>query len=215
MNKWLVLFLMGFFMSSLVSLDTPAIAQEGTATLSMDQLNALANRKSYRLGLRVSGISPSSSTLTSSNMGYDFTFEFDAKLNENLDLGPRGGYASYKATTSDGIDGTYGMMKFGFGGRLYMVYWGDYGSTHGFFNSYFDFEADYYNANKGSGVSTSPSSFSGIGGYGALGLELAFGPNATGFASVGYQRTSIKSSTNVELPLSGFVAQAGTRLAFF
>jgi hypothetical protein len=47
---------------------------------------------------------------------------------------------------------------------------------------------------------------------GVLGVELAFGPNATGFVEAAYQRTSIKSSTSEELPLDGIVYAVGVRM---
>jgi hypothetical protein len=192
----------------------PALGLEGEVKMSVKELYSLSNRKSYRLGLRLGIISPTSDVLITKDSTYDFTFEFDAKLNENLDLGPRIGFASYKPKTA-AYEATYGLMKFGFGGRLYLTYFGDYGSTHGFANIYVDGEADYYTASKGSEVTVgAPPSFAGFGAYGGAGVELAFGPNATGYVSAAYQKTSIKSSDDKELPLDGYVIQVGTRLAF-
>ncbi|OGC09691.1 hypothetical protein A3F86_02280 [candidate division WOR-1 bacterium RIFCSPLOWO2_12_FULL_45_9] len=182
--------LVGLLVSVGVWLALPVYALEGTATIGAQDLYNLSQRKTYRLGLRLSGISPASSLITSP---YDFTVEFDAKLNENLDVGPRGGISGYQ---TGGV--AVSAMKFGFGGRLYLTYWGEHGSTHGFFNAYVDAELDYYSA----------ANISGIGAYGGVGLELAFGPNATGYGAIAYQTVSGTA------PLDGIVVQLGTRLAF-
>lgn len=192
----------------------PALAIEGTATVPVKDLFALANRKTYRLGIRGTLISPTSNILITKNSIMDFGLEFDAKLNENLDTGPRFGYLSYSPKTS-AVDGSYGILKFGYGARIYFAYWGDYGSTHGFVNAYGDAEVDYYTATMSGGTLTSPPNAAGVGGYVGGGLEFAFGPNTSGFAGVGYQKTSINSGDGKEIPLDGFLVQVGTRLAFF
>ena len=182
---------------------------------------SLAQRKSYRLGLRGGIISPTDNINQLKDASYDLGLEFDAKLNENLDTGPRFGLISKKLQNAGGtVNANYTAVKFGFGGRIYTMYWGEYGSTHGFFNLYVALEGDYYTVNKSSDVATggtltNPSQFAGMGGYGGLGVELAFGPNTGGFVEVGYNKTSIKDSTGVEFPLDGYVLAAGTRLAFF
>jgi len=181
---------------------------------------SLAQRKSYRLGLRAAILSPTDTINVSKDSSFDLGFEFDAKLNENFDCGPRFGIISKKLQNTGGtVNANYTAIKFGFGGRIYTMYWGEYGSTHGFFNLYFAAEGDYYIANKASDVTslaTNPSSLAGMGGYGGVGLELAFGPNTGGFVEAGYQKTSVKDSTgNYELPLDGYVLAAGARLAFF
>ncbi len=179
---------------------------------------SLAQRKTYRLGLRAGIISPTDNINVNKESSFDLGLEFDAKLNENLDTGPRFGIVSKKLQTS-ALGGSYTALKFGYGGRIYMMYWGEYGSTHGFFNLYVNGEIDYYTANKSSdiaGLTSGPSSLAGMGGYGGLGVELAFGPNTGGFVEAGYQKTSIKDSTgNNELPLDGYIIAAGARLAFF
>lgn len=176
---------------------------------------SLANRKSYRLGLRGAIISPTDNINLSKDSTFDLGLEFDAKLNENLDTGPRFGVISKKLNSST-VNANYTAIKFGFGGRIYTMYWGEYGSTHGFFNLYVALEGDYYVVNKSSDISgTNPSQFAGLGGYGGVGIELAFGPNTGGFVEAGYQKTSIKDSSNVEFPMDGYVVAAGTRLAFF
>jgi hypothetical protein len=190
--------------------------------LTKDEANivfSLAQRKSYRLGLRGALLSPTDSISVSKDSTIDLGLEFDAKLNENFDCGPRFGLISKKLNNTGGtVNANYTAIKFGFGGRIYTMYWGEYGSTHGFFNLYIAAEGDYYTVNKSSDVTslaTNPSSFAGLGGYGGVGVELAFGPNTGGFAEVGYQKTSIKSSSNEEFPLDGYVAAVGARLAFF
>lgn len=135
-----------------------------------------------------------------------------------MDTGPRFGIVSKKLKVGSTIDASYLALKFGFGGRIYLMYWGEYGSTHGFFNLYVNGEADYYVANKTSDITslaTNPSSFAGIGAYGGAGIELAFGPNTGGFVEAGYQKTNIQSSDSNTLPLDGFVLATGARLAFF
>ncbi|MFH1826355.1 MAG: hypothetical protein ABH823_03600 [bacterium] len=176
---------------AVVLTSVPAQAVEGTATIRAQDLYSLAQRKTYRLGIRAGYISPTASTVSSA---YDVTLEFDAKLNENLDTGPRFGLAYYQVTGSDAVS----VAKIGYGARMYLTYWGDYGSSHGFVNVYIDGQADYYTG----------QNVSGFGGYGGAGLELAFGPNATGYACAAYQKIS------GEVPLDGILIQVGTRLAF-
>jgi hypothetical protein len=181
---------------------------------------SMAQRKSYRLGLRAAILSPTDTVNVSKDSAFDLGLEFDAKLNENFDCGPRFGIISKKLQNTGGtINANYTAIKFGFGGRLYTMYWGEYGSTHGFFNLYVAAEGDYYIASKGSDIAslaTNPSSLAGMGGYGGVGIELAFGPNTGGFVEAGYQKTSVKDSTgNYELPLDGYVLAGGARLAFF
>ncbi|KAF0133608.1 MAG: hypothetical protein FD145_1224 [Candidatus Saganbacteria bacterium] len=191
-----------------------SLAQAGEAKISIKDLFSMANRKSYRLGLRGAFISSSDDVNLNKDSVIDLGLEFDAKLNENLDVGPRFGFVSKKLLTS-ATNATYNAIKFGFGGRMYLMYWGDYGSTHGFVNAYVCAEGDYYIASKSAEiVVTSPASFAGLGAYGGAGIELAFGPNTGGYAEVGYQRTSIKSSDNQKLPIDGIVIATGARLAF-
>ncbi len=98
---------------------------------------SLAQRKSYRLGLRGGIISATDTINVSKNSTFDLGLEFDAKLNENFDTGPRFGIISKKLQNTSGtVDANYTAIKFGFGGRIYTMYWGEYGSTHGFFNLY-------------------------------------------------------------------------------
>jgi len=217
MKKMLVVGLLAAFgMVSFGLLSAQAI--EGTATIKAQDLYNLANRKSYRLGVRGGIISPTDTINLNKDSTFDFGLEFDAKLNENLDNGPRFGIISKKLKVGSTIDANYMAIKFGFGSRVYLLYWGDYGSTHGFFNLYVGGEVDYFTANKTSDVTslaTNPSSFAGFGGYGNVGVELAFGPNTGGFVEAGYQRTSVKDSNNNKLPLDGYVVAAGARMSFF
>jgi hypothetical protein len=204
-------------------LATGFLSLYAASALTKDESNivfSLAQRKSYRLGLRGAILSPTDTINVSKDSSFDLGLEFDAKLNENFDCGPRFGIISKKLQNTGGsVNANYTAIKFGFGGRIYSMYWGEYGSTHGFFNLYFAAEGDYYIASKAfdiASLATNPSSLAGLGGYGGVGLELAFGPNTGGFVEVGYQKTSIKDSTgNYALPLDGYVMAAGARLAFF
>lgn len=200
---------------AVVLASVPVYAIEGTATIKASDLTALAVRKTYRLGLRLSMISPTKDVLLAKDAAYDLGLEFDAKLNENLDTGPRFGVCSFKNKQA-GFDATYTVMRFGYGARIYVLSWGEYSSTHGFANAYVEAEANYYTANKATEVTiSSPSSFAGFGGNVGAGIELAFGPNTGVFAQIDYSRTSIKNSSNNSLPLDGYIVAAGTRLAFF
>lgn len=212
---FVVPFLTAFLMVSLFNSPAPAEVKAGEAIVSVKDLFSMNNRKSYRLGLRAGMISPTDNINLNKDSTLDLGLEFDAKLNENLDLGPRFGFISKKLLTG-AANASYTAIKFGFGGRMYLAYWGDYGSTHGFVNAYVAASGDYYIANKGSAVvAASPASFAGLGVYGGAGVELAFGPNTGGFVEAGYQRTSIKSTDSQELPLDGIIVAAGARLAFF
>ncbi|OGC11658.1 hypothetical protein A3K48_04080 [candidate division WOR-1 bacterium RIFOXYA12_FULL_52_29] len=195
------------------------IAIEGTATIASKDFYSLAQRKTYRLGIRGCLLSPTDNVNVDKNSAFDFGLEFDAKLNENLDTGPRFGLIlNKKLQIGSSVDATYTLVKFGYGARIYTMYWGEYGSSHGFFNLYVNAEVDYYTGNKVSettALATNPSSFAGMGILGGAGIELAFGPNTSGYAEVGYQKTSIKDANSVELPLDGYVLAAGVRLAFF
>jgi len=195
----------------------PAMAIEGTTTMKTSELLSLANRKTYRLGIRGSLISPTSTLLVNKNSSFDIGLEFDAKLNENLDTGPRFGYSSFKNDQGAGLNADYSILRFGYGARIYVLSWGEYQSTHGFANLYFTGEVNYYTASKGSSVSLSaPSSYAGLGGQVGAGVEFAFGPNTGAFAEVDYLKTSIKASdSSANLPLNGYILAAGTRLAFF
>jgi hypothetical protein len=194
----------------------PALAVEGTATIKASDLYSLANRKSYRLGVRGSIISPTRDVLVTKDSSFDFGLEFDAKLNENLDTGPRFGYSSFKNNQGAAVNATYAIMRFGYGARVYALYWGDYGSTHGFANLYFVAEANYYTANKGNAVvAASPSSYAGLGGQVGAGLEFAFGPSTGAFVEADILKTSVKDSLGTSLPLDGYILAAGARMSFF
>ena len=215
MEKMIVVGLLaGLLIGSTAVLPVMALTQEESNIVF-----SLAQRKSYRLGLRGGIISPTDTINVDKNSTFDLGLEFDAKLNENLDTGPRFGLISKKLQNTGGtVNANYTAIKFGFGGRIYTMYWGEYGSTHGFFNLYLALEGDYYTVSKTSDITslaTNPSSFAGVGGYGGVGIELAFGPNTGGFVEAGYNKTSIRSSSNEEFPLDGYVVAAGTRLAFF
>lgn len=208
-------FVMVFVFSTLLILPAYSEVKAGEAIVSVKDLFSMANRKSYRLGLRAAIISPTDNVNLNKDSTMDIGLEFDAKLNENIDSGPRFGIISKKLQTGT-TTASYTAIKFGFGGRMYLAYWGDYGSTHGFINAYVAGSVDYYIASKASEVTlNAPASFAGLGAYGGAGVELAFGPNTGGFAEAGYQKTSIKSTDNQVLPLDGFVVAVGARLAFF
>src|SRR3989338_6325321 len=114
---------------------SPAHALEGEVKMQAKDLYYLAQRKTYRLGVRGGLISPSDTVNLNKDSTLDFGLEFDAKLNENLDSGPRFGIVSKKLLTG-ASDASYMALKFGYGARIYFLYWGEYGSTHGFFNAY-------------------------------------------------------------------------------
>jgi hypothetical protein len=194
----------------------PVWAIEGTTTMKTSDLLSLAGRKTYGLGLRLSMLSPTKDILVSKDSTIDFGLEFDAKLNENLDTGPRFGVCTFKNNQGSSLNATYTVIRFGYGARIYVLSWGEYTSSHGPLNAYLDAEANYYTANKASEVTlSSPSSFAGFGGNIGAGLEMAFGPNTRVFAQLDYSRTSIKDGNSNSLPLDGYIVAAGTRLAFF
>lgn len=201
------------FLASAVVL--PVAAIEGTATIKAADLYSMSQRKTYRLGVRGSLISPTADILVTKDSSFDLGLEFDAKLNENLDTGPRFGYSSFNNNQGSSVNAKYSILRFGYGARVYMMYWGEYGSTHGFANLYLNAEANYYTANKGDAVvATSPSTYAGLGGQVGVGLEFAFGPNTGAFIEADYLKTSIKSSSNDSLPLSGYILATGVRMAF-
>ncbi len=183
-----------------------------TVTANVD-LPSLMSRKNYRLGLRGGMLSPSDSVNLNKDSAYCIGLDFDAKLNENFDMGPRFTYLS-KTLNAGLVNATYGVLMFGFGGRVYVTYFGDYGSTHGYFNAYISLDGNYCAASKSADLATSPASFAGFMGSGGLGLELAFGPNATGFIEAKYQKSAVKDASGIELPLDGININFGTRLAF-
>lgn len=203
--------------AAVILASVPVYAEvSGTSTIATKDLFSLASRKTYRLGLRVGMLSPTKDVLVTKDSTYDFGLEFDAKLNENLDTGPRFGLCSFKNNQGGSINATYTVLRFGYGARIYVLSWGEYSSTHGFANAYLEAEANYYTANKATEVTlNSPSAFAGFGGNVGAGIELAFGPNTGVFAQLDYSRTSIKDSNNNSLPLDGYIVAAGTRLAFF
>jgi hypothetical protein len=212
MKKAVVLFLVLAF----VAMSVPVYAIEGTTTMKTSDLLTLANRKTYRLGIRAGIISPTSNVLDNKESSFDLGLEFDAKLNENLDTGPRFGYCSFKNNQGTALNASYSILRFGYGARIYVASWGEATSTHGAINAYLAAEANYYTANRGDQVSVSaPSTYAGFGAQVGAGIEAAFGPNTSVFADVNYLRTSIKDSSNTSLPLSGYALQVGTRLAFF
>lgn len=178
-------------------------------------LPALLSRKNYRLGMRVGILSPNDNLTVTKDTPFSFGFDFDAKLNENLDMGPRFTYLSKKFVNSASVNANYGVLMFGFGGRIYLTYFGDYGSTHGFANVYVALDGNYVVASKADGIATSPASFAGFMGNGGVGVELAFGPNTTGFVDARYQKASVKDSASNEFPLDGYAITAGARMAFF
>jgi hypothetical protein len=201
---------------ALVLTAVPAYAIEGTTTMKTSDLFTLAQRKTYRLGIRGSILSPTSNVLVSKDSSFDLGLEFDAKLNENLDTGPRFGYSSFKNNQGTTLNATYTILRFGYGVRIYLASWGETTSTHGLVNAYLNAEGNYYTANKGDAVvATSPSSYAGLGGQVGGGVEFALGPNTSVFADANIIKTSIKDVAGTELPLDGYILQAGTRLAFF
>ncbi|MCU0641749.1 MAG: outer membrane beta-barrel protein [Candidatus Margulisbacteria bacterium] len=194
----------------------PVWAIEGTTTIKTADLFSLANRKTYRLGIRGSLLTPTKDVLVSKDSSFDLGLEFDAKLNENLDTGPRFGYSSFKNNQGAAVNATYSILRFGYGARIYLASWGETTSTHGLVNAYLNAEANYYTANKGDAVvATSPSTYAGLGGQVGAGAEFALGPNTSVFADFNILKTSVKDSGGTELPLDGYTLQAGTRLAFF
>lgn len=216
-NKF-VLLIVSVLCFSFAAAVAPVFALEGQATISAKDLYSLSQRKTYRLGLRGGIISPTDNINVNKDSTFDVGLEFDAKLNENVDSGPRFGVISKKLKVGTTVDANYTALKFGFGGRLYTMFWGETGSSHGFFNLYLNGEVDYFAVSKAGDVTslvTNPSTFAGLGGYGGVGVELAFGPNSGGYVEAGYQKTSIKSAANDEFPLDGYVVAAGARLAFF
>jgi len=200
----------------LLLVSAPLYAIEGTTTVKTSDLISLANRKTYRLGIRGSFLSPTSNLLVTKDSSFDIGFEFDAKLNENLDTGPRIGYCSFKNNQGAGLNANYSIMRFGYGVRIYVASWGEMTSTHGMANAYFNAEGNYYTANRGDAVVlASPSTFAGLGGQVGAGVEFGLGPNTSVFVDANILKADIKDSNNNELPLSGYTLQAGTRLAFF
>lgn len=193
-----------------------AFAQVHAATITAKvDLPALLTRKTYRLGVRVGAMTQGDSYNINKDSAITIGLDFDAKLNENLDTGPRFTYVSQRYNNGNTINATYGVLMFGYGARMYLTYFGDYGSTHGFANAYIAGELNYAAASKSSDVlATSPSNYAGFVANAGVGLELAFGPNSTGFVDVRYQRSSVKDSNNSSFPLSGFLLNFGTRLAF-
>lgn len=195
----------------------PAYAIEGTSTVKTQDLLAMSQKKSYRLGLKVSMISPTKDTLVTKTAAYDFGLEFDARLNQNLDTGPRFGISSFVNNQGAALDATYSILRFGYGARMYVLSWGD-SSAHGIANLYVAGEANYYAANKASEmatIGTSPSSFAGFGAQVGTGIEFGLGPDTGAFAQIDYLRTSIKDNASHLLPLDGFALSAGARMAFF
>jgi len=206
-----VLVLTGFFF---VGISSAADIKEATITAKVD-LPALMSRKNYRLGVRAGLLSPTDSVNVSKDSTFTIGLDFDAKLNENLDSGPRFTYVSKKFNDGGTTNATYGVLMFGYGARVYLTYFGDYGSTHGFFNAYLAGEINYAAASKSSEIlANSPSGYAGFIANGGVGLELAFGPNTTGFVDIRYQKASIKDSGGSSLPLDGIMINFGTRLAF-
>ena len=222
--KKISLFLLSLYLLAAASLaegnniviNNAVINNTGTGSLiGQGSGNNTTSLKTYRLGVRLAAIVPGDTINVNKDSNFDLGLEFDARLNENLDTGPRFGFVSKKLLTS-ATDASYNALKFGYGARMYLAYWGEHGSTHGFLNGYIAGEVDYYVANQTSAVIlTSPANFAGLGGYAGAGLEMAFGPNTGGYAEVGYQRTSVKSSDGQELPIDGIVVAVGARMAFF
>ncbi|MFH1386362.1 MAG: outer membrane beta-barrel protein [bacterium] len=209
-----VLTLLAVFVLSLAAI-VPAYAIEGTSTVSTKDLLAMSQKKSYRLGVRLSMISPNRDVLATKTTAYDLGLEFDARLNQNLDTGPRFGLSSFNNDQGTTLNATYSILRFGYGARMYVLSWGD-SSAHGIANLYLDAEANYYTANKSSEVKlNSPSSFAGFGAQIGTGIEFGLGPDTGAFAQINYLRTSIKDSSGNSLPLDGFILAAGARMAFF
>lgn len=213
------LILAGLYAVSLAAEVAPATVPVGSdltkaTVVTQVDLPALLSRKTYRLGIRAGLLSPTEDINLTKDSSFNIGLDFDAKMNENLDWGPRFTYQSVKYKTAV-IDATYGVLMFGYGARMYLSYWGDYGSTHGFVNAYIAGEANYCVANKSSEVlAASPANFAGFAANGGVGIELAFGPNSTGFVDLRYQKSSIHDSAGVKFPLDGYVINVGTRLAF-
>src|SRR3989338_1725332 len=124
MKKVLLIMLVVSLMLGSMMLGKPMMALEGTSTIKTQDLYSLSQRKTYRLGLRGSFLSPTDSINLNKESAFDFGLEFDAKLNENLDTGPRFGIASKKLQTTL-ASANYTAMKFGYGARIYTMYWGE------------------------------------------------------------------------------------------
>jgi|GEM_PF-6957586 len=178
-------------------------------------LPAILQRKDYRLGIRVGLMSPTDSKTVTKDSPFSLGFDFDAKLNENFDLGPRITYVNKKFDNGTTVNASYGLLMFGFGGRIYLTYFGDYGSTHGLFNAYVAGDLNYAIASKTSDLlAASPATFSGFVLNAGGGLEAAFGPNTAGFIDLRYQKGTTKDASGISFPDEGFVLSLGTRLSF-
>ncbi|MCX5749714.1 MAG: hypothetical protein NTZ10_05680 [Candidatus Saganbacteria bacterium] len=209
--------------------ETPFLKQDEQNTPTMGELSqpmvmkrlnlpALLTRKDYRLGIRFGLMAPCDSVSVTKDWPFAIGFDFDGKLNKNLDIGPRITYVNKKFNNGTSVNANYGFLMLGFGGRLYLAYFGDYGSAHGFLNAYLAGDINYAIANKGFDLlpsSSSPSSFSGFVANAGIGMEAAFSPNNTGFVDVRYQKGSTKDSNGISFPDEGFLLSLGTRLSFF
>ncbi|OGC36856.1 hypothetical protein A2311_02950 [candidate division WOR-1 bacterium RIFOXYB2_FULL_48_7] len=173
----------------------------------------VAAKRNHRIGVGLAVLSPTSDILVTRNSTIGLNIDYDTKVNENLDIGVTLGYLSYRPKTAT-YDAGYGILKCGLTGRIYLASWNVGKTDHGLANFYLDIEGNAFSANKQEEfLSGSPASFSGLGVAGGLGMEMMYGPAATLYAAALYQRTAIKSTDNIELPLDGYVIQVGTRVA--
>ena len=208
----------------LLFLSSISFAEEGTITLTLKEYQTLLQKKSYRLGLRAGVLLPVEATSFKDKTAIQGGLEFDAKLNENLDTGPRIAYCLANMSSLD-LNASYAILQFGYGARLYLLSWGESGSSHGLINLYTTAEMQFMIANKTKddmdtsmssfGLITNPSSFAGIGLYGGAGIEIGFSQNTGAYLEVGYQTTRLKSSDDEVLPLQGMLVTSGLRLSFF
>lgn len=209
----MVCLFLGFFLVELL----PVYPEEGKVTLTLQEYQKLLQKKTYRLGFRAGMLFPSDATTLKDKSAIQGGLEFDAKLNENLDTGPRIAVSQLTVEQSD-VNASYSVLQFGYGGRFYLLSWGEDASSHGLVNLYGSLEIQFMIANKISDVNvllTNPSNYAGFGGYGGVGLEIGFGANSSGYGEMGYQLTQLKSSNDKALPLKGYLITAGLRLSFF
>lgn len=174
--------------------------------------------KSHRLGFRSGVYFPS---IKAKSMGLDFEAQFNAKIHQNVDSGPKFGLFFRQVSTAEETS-TYVVVPLNFTFRFY-PFSRTKDSTHGWFAPYAAVDGGYYfslllDSNLiNDNTVVIPEGLGGFGGAAGIGLELGtFGivsiPDFLWFVEAQYRYAHMTSRRNYDLQLDGFTVSFGCRM---
>jgi hypothetical protein len=138
--------------------------------------------------------------------------DISLKTSDTMDQFVKADIVYRRLETEVGTNAAYTVMHIGYGAKLYLYQWGEFGKSYGLFNLYAIGSIDGCFANRNELVSgTAPSDFSGLGLTLGAGIEFIFSPFSSFTGEIIYQRAELKVG-DVQLPLDGFTLSAGIKV---